>query len=258
MTAPAAKTAPDPLTPFLKPETMRLRPLRALQAFGRLIRDKEDTTQVFQITAALAGRSNDNGYRRMLRDREGARQAYLGQELVERLRDKAWLSQFPDGTVGAAYRAFLHRNGFDPDGLVAVSPQGLKEPLPHPRAWYSRRMRDVHDIWHVLTGYETDALGEACIVAFSYAQTRSLGFAAIGLGAAREIRREDPDVPAFKAVLEAWRNGRRAAWLPALDYEALFAEPLEEARKRLNIAPPAVYEAVAPERRRALHLRAAA
>jgi ubiquinone biosynthesis protein COQ4 len=35
----------------------------------------------------------------------------------------------------------------------------------------------VHDIWHVLTGYRRDALGEACLVAFSYAQTRGLGWA---------------------------------------------------------------------------------
>jgi ubiquinone biosynthesis protein COQ4 len=246
------------MRPFLRPETVRLRPLRALQAFRRLIRDKEDTGQVFQITAALAGRSTPRGYQRMLRDREGARQAYLGAELVERLRDDAWLAGFAEGSVGAAYRAFMKRNGFEAYALVTVSPQGDGPPIPHPTAWYGRRLRDVHDIWHVLAGYETDALGEACIVAFSYAQTGSLGFAAIGLGAAREIEREDPAIPAMKAVWEAWRNGRKAAWLPALDYEALFAEPLDTARRRLGIRPPVVYPAVPEARRRALRLRSQA
>lgn len=260
MSSPTIATRPasDPLRPFLRPETLRIRPLRALQAFGRLMRDKEDTSQVFQITAALAGRSAAKGYRRMLRDPEGARQAYLAGEFVDRLRDAAWLARFPEGSVGAAYRAFLTRNGFDPDGLVAISAQGANPPLPHPRAWYGRRLRDIHDIWHVLTGYDTDALGEACLVGFSYAQTGSLGFAAIGVGAARVIEREDRGVPALKAVFEAWRNGRRAAWLPAQDYEALFAEPLEAARARLGIRPPAVYDAVPEPRRRALTLRAAA
>ena len=41
----------------------------------------------------------------------------------------------------------------------------------HPYAWMGRRTRDSHDIWHVLSGYHRDALGEACLVAFSYAQT---------------------------------------------------------------------------------------
>ena len=56
-------------------------------------------------------------------------------------------------------------------------------------------------------------------------------------------------------MLEAFANGRRAAWLPALDYEALFAEPLEDARRRLKIREPKVYNAVPREVRQALKLR---
>ena len=123
--------------------------------------------------------------------------------------------------------------------------------------WYSRRLRDAHDVWHVLTGYGTDALGEACVVAFSYAQTGNTGFAVIGWGAAREVQREKRSVPARKAVLQAWLNGRRARWLPALDHESLFAEPLEDARARLGLRRPTVYDAVPVEVRQALKLRAA-
>lgn len=248
----------EPLTPFLKPETVRLRPVAALRAFGRLMRDKEDTSQVFAIMRALSGRSIEKGYERLLRDPEGARQAYRALELVERLGDRAWLEAFPEGTLGAAYRAFMRGHGFEADGLNKADDAWTGGPLPHPRAWYARRLRDVHDVWHVLAGYDTDALGEACVVSFSFAQTRQLGFAVIGLGGAREIEREDPGVPAVRAVMEAWRNGRRAAWLPAQDYEALFALPLDEARRRLNIRPPEVYRSVPEARRRALKLRAAA
>ena len=49
---------------------------------------------------------------------------------------------------------------------------------------------------------------------------------------------------------------RAARWLPALDYEALFAEPLETARARLNLRPPTVYDRVPAEARAALRLRA--
>ena len=125
----------------------------------------------------------------------------------------------------------------------------------HPVIWYSRRIRDIHDVWHVLTGYGTDALGEACVVAFSYAQTRNLGFAFIGWGAAREIQREARSVPARRAVWQAWRNGRAARWLPGLDYEALFEQPLETVRARLNIRPASIYEAVPAEVRAGLKLR---
>jgi len=244
---------------FLRPEKLRLQPLRALRAFNRLIHDKEDTAQVFEIMKALTGRSVARGYQRLLRSAEGGRQAFLAEELVDRLKDRAWLAGFGPGTVGAAYRAFMGERGFEPDGLVEIERRVVPWiDAEHPIAWFSRRLRDVHDIWHVLAGYETDALGEACVVSFSYAQTRQLGFAFIGIGAAGEIRRENPAIPARRAVLEAWRNGRRAAWLPALDYEALFAEPLEAARARLNIRPPLVYRAVPPDVRRGLKLRAPA
>jgi ubiquinone biosynthesis protein COQ4 len=234
-----------------------LEPLTALRAFRRLIRDKEDTAQVFEIMRALSGRSIARGYDRMLKTMEGGRQAFLREELAHRLDDPAWLAGFGPGTVGAAYGAFREARGFTAEGLaVEARKVAPLTDAPHPIIWYSRRLRDVHDVWHILTGYETDALGEACVVAFSHAQTGNLGFALIGWGAALEIRREDRSVPARRAVLQAWRNGRAARWLPGLDYEALFAEPLEAARARLNIHRPTVYEAVPAAARMALKLRA--
>lgn len=236
----------------------RLRPIRAAQAFGRLIRDKENTAEVFRIMQALSGKSVSRGYNRMLRTGEGGRQAFLRAELAERLHDTAWLDSFAPGTVGAGYREFIAARGFTANGLAEVEREVVPFiDAPHPVVWYSRRLRDIHDIWHVLTGYGTDALGEACVVSFSYGQTRNLGFAFIGWGAAREIQREARSVPARRAVLQAWRAGKRAAWLPALDYEALFAESLEAARARLGITPPTVYDAVPAEVRDSLRLRAA-
>ena len=45
-----------------------------------------------------------------------------------------------------------------------------------------------------------------------------------------------------RAVWEGYRHGRAASWLHAEDIETLFAEPLDAARKRLNIAAPLAYE----------------
>lgn len=240
---------------FLRPQ--RLEPLTALRAFRRLLADKEDTAQVFEIMRALSGRSIGRGYDRMLETFEGGRQAFLREELAHKLDDPVWLARFEPGTVGAAYREFRQARGFTAEGLADEARKlGDMVDAAHPIVWYSRRLRDVHDVWHVLTGYETDALGEACVVAFSYAQTRNLGFAFIGWGAARAIRREASSVPARRAVWQAYRNGKRARWLPGLDYEALFQQPLETARERLRIRAADVYHAVPTEVRAGLKLRA--
>ena len=239
----------------LKPQ--RMRPVTAFRAFRKLVRNKEDTAQVFEIMRALSGRSGSIGYNRLLTTAEGGRQAFLRDELALKLDDPVWLARFGPGTVGAEYKAFRDLRGFTAEGLAETARETAPEiDAPHPVVWFSRRLRDVHDIWHVLTGYGTDALGEACVVSFSYAQTRNLGFGFIGWGAAREIQRENRSIPARRAVWQAWRNGRRAQWLPGLDYEALFAEPLETARARLGIRPATVYAAVPEAARAALKLRA--
>lgn len=67
----------------------RVQPLRALRALRRLIADKDDTHQVFEIMNALAGRSAEWGYDRMLETAEGGLQAYRQVELADRLQDRA-------------------------------------------------------------------------------------------------------------------------------------------------------------------------
>lgn len=221
----------------------RLQPLRAARALRRLIADKEDTAQVFEIMRALSGNTVVRGYRRLISTAHGGRIAYEREEFCERLSDTAWLKTFGPGTVGEAYRNFIAPRGLSAEGLAEESRKTAEGEIDakHPLAWYGRRMRDVHDVWHVLTGYGTDGLGEACVVAFSYSQTKSLGFALIAHAGAHQYQKIGNGHPYRKAVMEAFRNGKAAAWLPEVDYVALFGENLEAARARLKITPPTVY-----------------
>jgi ubiquinone biosynthesis protein COQ4 len=231
--------------------TFRRQPVRAWKAINRLLADKEDTVAVFDLMRALAGKAVPNGYARLLRSVEGGRIAYEREEFADRLSDRAWLESFGPGTVGAAYRDFIAPRGLSAQGLADESRKVPDSEIDaaHPFAWYGRRIRDIHDVWHVLTGYGTDGLGEACLVAFSYPQTRSLGFAVIAKAAQNRMRRLKAPHAYSAAVREGWRNGKTAAWLPAVDYPALFAEDLESARRRLGIARPAIYESIPPEAR---------
>lgn len=220
-------------------DAFRLRPGEALRALGRLLNDPDDTVAVFDIMRALAGRTIPKGYMRLLRSPSGGRIAFEGVELADVLSDDAWLASCPAGSVGAAYRAFVRSENISAEGLAEESRalRGSVIDQPHPFAWYARRMRDIHDVWHVLSGYGRDPMGEVCVVAFSYAQTGSSGFALIAVGGALKIARELPGEPVRRAVLEAYQRGRKAAWLPGEDYQRLFMEPLDAARARLNIQP---------------------
>jgi ubiquinone biosynthesis protein COQ4 len=221
----------------------------ALRSVRRLLQDKDDTTQVFEIMRALNGASTARGYHRLLTTPDGGRIAYERQEFARKLMDDAWLDRLPQGSVGAAYRGFIRAERLSAEGLAEVSRQGASQiDEPHPYAWFGRRTRDVHDIWHILSGYGRDGLGEACLVAFSYAQTRGLGWALIAVAAALRSRSANGH-PYAKAIWQGYQRGKAAAWLLGEDYERLMAEPLERARQRLNITPPTIYDAIPPDAR---------
>ena len=216
----------------------------AFRAMRKLLADPGDTVQVFRVMKALNSGASVRNYHRLLATPEGGRVAYLREELVGKLTDPGFLAQFGPGTVGAAYRAFLDRTGFSAGGLEAVSKEVKHERCDeHPFTWMSRRERDLHDIWHVLTGYRAeDPLGELCLVAFTFAQNRGLGWAFIAVLGALKSLTEPHGGDVVRAVWEGYRHGARAQWLHKEDIAVLFAEPLEAARARLGILRPAAYE----------------
>jgi ubiquinone biosynthesis protein COQ4 len=212
----------------------------AYAALKRLLADKDSTENVFEIMRALNGASTRDGYYKLLTTAEGGRLAYRQENLAAKLMDRAWLDAMPAGSLGAAYRDFTDTGGVTPDGLVEVSNQVMTD-IEHPIAWFGRRIRDSHDLWHVVTGYGLDSLGEACLVAFSYPQTKALGWAFIAVGAAVKSRQAPERYPYATAIREGHARGRQAAWLPAQDWLALLPQPLEAVRAQLGLQPPSTY-----------------
>lgn len=218
----------------------------AFGAMRKLHADPADTVQVFKIMQALNAGAAARSYERLIATREGGRLAYERLELITRLTDRAWLAQFAAGTVGAAYRAFLDRTGYSADGLKAVGDEVHGDRVEeHPYSWMGRRERDIHDIYHVLTGYQADdPLGELCLVAFTYAQSKGFGWGFIAVMGIIRTLREPYGRAVRRAVREGYARGRDAQWLHYEDIEKLFAEPLDAARARLNIRPAPVYQRI--------------
>ena len=217
----------------------------AFAAVRKLLADPNDTVQVFRIMRALNSGATEKGYARLLATEEGGRIAMQQAELAEIFSKPDFTDQFAPGTVGAAYRDFLDRTGYSAKGLAEVSNQDRRaEDVAHPYAWFGRRQRDIHDIWHVLTGYQADEpLGELCLVNFSYALGGGLGWGFIAkMGVLKTLFKKN-GWTVYRAVREGYTRGRKAAWLNYEDIETLFAEPLDAARVRLKLSPPERYKA---------------
>ena len=220
------------------------RPLKAWRHFQKLIVDKEDTEQVFHIIDALRNRSFERLAREFYATPFGRQTLEQRTNLVAMLDDHASLRELAPDTVGRAYLAFMEREGLTAQGLVDEYDRFRRnQPRWHDQIeLYSNRLRDTHDLCHVLTGYGRDALGEACVLAYSACHTPNWGTKFIAWAGAAQIRKQVPrEANIFGCIREARRIGKAASNIAYQDIAALLREPLADARTRLNIGKPETY-----------------
>jgi ubiquinone biosynthesis protein COQ4 len=173
----------------------------------------------------------------------------LGRQLLEErhdilalISDRDRLRILPEGSLGREYCRFAEDNQLFPEQLAAVVRQARVEsggfvPESTPEAAYLHdRYRDLHDLWHVLTGYGTDMGGEWGIIAF---QTRQVGYRSMAVMAGLNMLKNA--IPGRLDLVGTWWRGRRrgaaAQYLLAQDWEGLLPQPLEEVRRNLGIDP---------------------
>jgi ubiquinone biosynthesis protein COQ4 len=222
----------------------RLHPISAFRAMRNLTRDREDTRQVFLLMDALRGKTTLRQFARFQRTETGRAVLAERRQLLDRLRDRQSLAVLPPGTLGRSYCEFMASENLSAEGLVEASQFRGRLPVLEPLTLFRERSREMHDLLHIVTGYGRDPLGEACLAAFSFAQTGLKGFALIAIVASHRIARARPGHAVRRAVFEGYRRGRRAAWLVAADWETLLAEPVTAIRSRYGIAPSMLYPKV--------------
>ncbi len=220
-----------------------LHPFEAVRAVRRLLANPEDTSQVFAIFRALRGKSGLNAFRRFAASPTGARIIRERRRLLDTLSDRAQLAALPQKSFGRCYFEFMEEEQLTAEGLVEASQSWETDPVPADVQLFRERMRDAHDLTHVLTGYGRDPLGEVCLLAFMHAHNCNAGAGLIVLMSLKKMPKADR-----RAVAEAWRNGKKARWLQDQDYEALLPRPLEAVRREIAIADPGLYRAAVTRR----------
>ena len=140
------------------------------------------------------------------------------------------------------YLNFVTKENISAKGLVEPSEgmRGMKN-LDADTLLFANRQRDMHDLWHTLTHYGRDELGEVCLLAFTCAQSPNRGLAFITLvGIFQLSKRYGRGVSG--AAYRAYQDGKKAAWLPGQDWEYLLTQPIGNVRAQLNIPPPQRYQ----------------
>jgi ubiquinone biosynthesis protein COQ4 len=217
-----------------------MQPVVAFKAMRRLIADPEQTHEVFTVIRALSGPALQNSYIRFADTEVGQRVLREEIELLDTLQDQESLAGLPGDTLGRHYLNFVTSQNISADGLVEASEDGEFQELEGGIKRFGMRQRDMHDLWHTLTQYGRDELGEVCLLAFTYAQTKNRGIGVICLTGCFKLT-EYYGKGVFRAAWRAYQDGKRAAWLPAQDWEYLLTQPIDQVRRSLHLSEPEQY-----------------
>lgn len=234
----------------------RFRPLDALRAIRLALRDPDDTAQGVRALGALAGKSIERVMNRFLSTPQGRELLERERGLLEVLVDRERLMAMPEGSFGRTYVEWLVREQISAEGLVAATEAASRGEGEQEGPYFvlGCRMREMHDLLHVITGYGRDLVGEVGVLAFTYAQTKHSGIGfLISVAYLRSFfgRSDQPAADTREAAAairaqcrEGYRRGRRADWIVGADWEALLELPIGEVRQRFRIPEPPVYHEV--------------
>ena len=209
---------------------------RALLALKRLAQNPGDTQAALEFGVHLnAGRIAERA-QRLLEDPEG-RRLYESRRFIDRSTvDLDALAKLPADTLGGAYARFMRSRGITPE--IFEAPPGLADPVA---TYLTLRVRQTHDLWHVLTGYDTDVPGEIELQAFTYGQLGAPS--ALLLGGLGALRRRRVDPHALTRARAAYRRGLATARLIPFPWEDHWSAPLSALRASLRCPPHEVHDA---------------
>jgi ubiquinone biosynthesis protein COQ4 len=222
----------------------RYKPLKAWRHFRNLVANKEDTGEVFHIFESLPWKGLFPSAEAFLTSASGKELRENEPYLPSIFDDHAMLRAMPEGSLAHAYCDFMEAEGLTAQGLVDEYETFMKArgDFKDQFGWYMNRIRDTHDILHVLTGYGRDALGEQCVLAFTYGQQPAPAHLFIAYAGAFEIKKQvRSKAPVLAAIREGQRLGKACPRLAEQPVLELLPLSIDEARMRLNITPPENY-----------------
>jgi ubiquinone biosynthesis protein COQ4 len=222
---------------------LTIRPFSAMAAAAKLLVNQEDTQQQFRVFDSLDGPQTERNFHRFRETEIGKRLVRDEVDLATILCDRDALKRMPAGSLARRYIDFTDEIMVGAMDLIEAERKANVRILnvePARRRFISSGIQ-LHDIWHCLTGYGRDALGEACILEFTYGQLQTSGLAMFAVLLGFRERMLWPRIPIGKCLKEARDIGRNAEWLVAQDWRELLPMQFEEVRKLMKIETPVIY-----------------
>jgi ubiquinone biosynthesis protein Coq4 len=212
---------------------------KLLKAGLILVRDPSKLNEVFDIADTLfeSEREMTDAMVNEAREHEQGRKAFALRPRVGDVRRERLLS-LPEGSLGRAFGDFLQQRNLDPAALPTRE-------AADDRTYLSAHLYETHDLWHVVTGFETDVAGELGLQAFYAAQVcGKLPVALLTLGLLNTfLYAFDDRHRRLEAIAHGWQLGKRVRPLVGYDWGTSFTRPLSAVKADLGF--PATGSAMA-------------
>lgn len=210
---------------------MKLNPLRAVKALyslARLVDDPDRLDEVFEVADALATPTVLDPIVRRLSLEPSIAKAFEARHRIK--VSIAELRRLPEGTLGRIFAEHMIENRLDPAALPTL-------PSPDAYAYFRAHLYETHDIWHVVTGFKTDYIGEIGLQGFYLAQIPArLPALLLATAFLRSGLIDESLIPALGAELaRGWRMGTNAKPLFGVRWDELWSVPLADVQRTLGL-----------------------
>lgn len=164
--------------------------------------------------------------------RDPACAALIRDRYIPPVHDLQQLLTYPHDSLGYIYAAAMKESGLNPNlhlGMTAESDAKYIE----------LRLSQTHDLWHIITGFDTSEIGEIGLQAFHLPQ---FPYPLATILIANSLISSTLWAPEalsslLNAIAQGWRMGELANTLFAQKWEEAWDKPLSQWRSELNIQP---------------------
>jgi ubiquinone biosynthesis protein Coq4 len=146
--------------------------------------------------------------------------------------DLETLLTYPTDSLGYIYAAEMKKKGFDPNLHAGMTAKTDAE-------YVELRLSQTHDIWHIVTGFDTSVIGEIGLQAFHLPQfPYPLATMLVANSLISSTLKEPETLPKLlEAIAQGFQMGKAAKPLFSQKWEAGWEKPLTQWQAELNIQP---------------------
>ncbi|MGB8701017.1 MAG: Coq4 family protein [Thermosynechococcaceae cyanobacterium] len=205
--------------------------LTILKSFFSLLLGDTNLETVGEMTDALLETPSFDLAAQHL-NRDPACAVLIRDRYIPPAHDLDQLLTYPQESLGYIYAATMKQKGFDPNlhaGMTAESDARYVE----------LRLSQTHDLWHIVTGFDTSEIGEIGLQAFHLPQfPYPLATLLVANSLIASTLLEPETLPnLLAAIAQGWQMGQTAQSLFAQKWEEGWEKPLTQWQAELNIQP---------------------